>query len=528
MTRIPLHPLLVALVPVLSMYATLPGRTDPAEAFRSCLVALAFAALVMAAAGLVYRDLRKGALAVSAALVVYIVVGSTYESIQEWQVAGVYFMRRRYFLPVVYAALAFMAVAIFRTKRPLGTVTGLANILALGAILPPVVALANVQISAARQGVEMPVLEPIAVADAPREQPDIYYIVFDRYGGRDTLRARGIDNDPAYRYLEDKGFYVAGQSRSNYIKTVLSLAASLNLDYLDDLPRAYGTDSGNWAPIYDRVKNNRVSTFLRGRGYDIYHLGSWYWPTRDNPQAAHNINYYDAVPLATKKLLDSNVLFEPVLHAVDSPLINHRRQQWHRVTRQVDNVIALAERAGPKFVFLHVLVPHPPYVFDRDGSYVPIEVEHRRTDDENYVNQVHAANSMMRRLVDGILARSPAPPVILIQGDEGPYPVGTESDFYDWTRASADTLRERAGILNAYLFPGGRRDALYPDISPVNSFRVVFNEFLGTRLPLLPDRTMRHESGIHPLAFDDVSTVVRRADGASSAARAASAAAGTP
>ena len=139
-------------------------------------------------------------------------------------------------------------------------------------------------------------------------------------------------------------------------------------------------------------------------------------------------------------LLNGNVLFEPVLRLVDSPLLDHRRQQWHRVVRQVDDVIELAGTGAPKFVFLHVLVPHAPYVFDRDGSYVPGEVENRRTRDENYVNQVHAANRLMQRLVDGVLARSSAPPAILIQGDEGPYPRGTEGDYYEWSQATVTML----------------------------------------------------------------------------------------
>jgi hypothetical protein len=363
------------------------------------------------------------------------------------------------------------------------------------------------QLAAVRQGGEMPALAPIVGVDARPQRPDIYYIIFDRYGSRQTLQAEGIDNEQAYRYLAEKGFYVAEQSRANYIKTVLSLAASLNLDYLDDLPRAYGRESASWAPIYERVRNHRVNAFLSQQGYQTFHLGSWYWPTRENPHATRNINYYDTVPQPLVAMLH-NVLFEPVQRAVDSPLVDDRRQQWRRVLRQVDDVVALAPGAGPKFVFLHVLVPHPPYVFDRDGSYVPLEVENRRTLDENYGNQVHAANGLIRRLVDGILVRSPSPPVILIQGDEGPYPQGTESDSYEWSQASAATLRQRAGILNAYYLPGGHGNALYPEISPVNSFRVIFNEYFGTHLPLLPDRTMRHESGARPLAFDDVTPVV--------------------
>jgi hypothetical protein len=519
MTRIPLHPLLVALVPVLSMYAGVPGRTVPAEALRSCAIALAAAALLFAVARLVYRDAQRAALFTSAALTTFIAVGALYPWFGEWQVWGIAPFRRRYFVTVIYVALAAMAVALFRTRRPLGTATALVNLLAFGALLPPAASLGHVQLTAARQGADMPVLPPLVAVTPPPTRPDIYYIIFDRYGGRETLRTWGIDNEPTYQYLASKGFYVAEGSRANYIKTVLSLATSMNLEYLDDLPRAFGRESRSWEPIYNRVRNNRINAFLSGHGYELFHLGSWYWPTRANPSATRNINYYDEVPTPLMMLLNENVLFEPVQRAIDSPLVSHRRQQWHRVVRQVEDVVELAGRKGPKFVFLHVLVPHTPYVFDRDGSYVPLQVEHRRGAYQNYVNQVHAANRLMRRLVEGILERSPTPPVILIQGDEGPYPRGTDGDYYDWSTASTEILRHRAGILNVYHMPGGRDTALYPNISPVNSFRVVFNEYLGTRLPLLPDRTMRHGSGFRPFAFEDVTGVVAAPGGESLSAR---------
>jgi len=45
-------------------------------------------------------------------------------------------------------------------------------------------------------------------------------------------------------------------------------------------------------------------------------------------------------------------------------------------------------------------------------------------------------------------------------------------------------------ILNAYALPGvDPAQALYPSISPVNSFRVVLNRYFGTDLPLLEDRS---------------------------------------
>lgn len=514
MSRIPIHPLLVALVPVLSMYAALPWSTELPELTRAAAAAALAAAAGMAIAWLAFRDIQKAALFTSVLLVVFVAVGATYGALEQWEVGGFRPARRRFFLPGVYLGLLGLALTIRRTRRSLATATALANVVALGALLPPAFSITSAQMARARERGDMPVLSPITAAGPAAPQPDIYYLVFDRYGDERTLRAHGVDNEPLFEYLEGRGFFVARASRANYIKTVLSLASSLNMAWLDDVARVYGPQSQNWEPVYSRIRQHRVGRFLRERGYDYYHLGSWYWPTRTNPLATQNRNYYHDVPKSVVRLLD-NVLFEPVQRWTASPLVDQRRQHWERSVQQVADVLDIAARPGHKFVFLHLLVPHHPYVFDRDGSFVPREVENRRSRARNYANQVHAANRMIRQLVDGILRRSAAPPVIIVQGDEGPYPPGTEDDGFEWRRASSDILRERAGILNAYLLPDSQGEppaGLYPGISPVNTFRVVFNTYFGTRLPLVPDRTFRHASDSQPYAYDDITDLVAERD----------------
>lgn len=49
---------------------------------------------------------------------------------------------------------------------------------------------------------------------------------------------------------------------------------------------------------------------------------------------------------------------------------------------------------------------------------------------------------------------------------------------------------ERMLILNAYYLPEACRQTLYPEITPVNSFRVVFGACMGGDLPLLPDESL--------------------------------------
>jgi hypothetical protein len=72
-------------------------------------------------------------------------------------------------------------------------------------------------------------------------------------------------------------------------------------------------------------------------------------------------------------------------------------------------------------------------------------------------------------------------------------------------------LREKTGILNAYLLPGAGNVLLYPSITPVNSFRVIFNAYFDTGLPLLPDRVFAHQDDQHPYRLFEITGQVRAA-----------------
>ena len=77
-------------------------------------------------------------------------------------------------------------------------------------------------------------------------------------------------------------------------------------------------------------------------------------------------------------------------------------------------------------------------------------------------------------VVQAIIEKSDVPPVIIIMGDHGP---------------SGDhvTPAMRMANLNAYYVKETARKDLYESITPVNSFRVVFNNYFGMDMPLLED-----------------------------------------
>jgi len=102
---------------------------------------------------------------------------------------------------------------------------------------------------------------------------------------------------------------------------------------------------------------------------------------------------------------------------------------------------------------------------------------------QGYAGQVGFVKEMLEKTIDAILAKSSIPPVIIIQGDHGP------GAFLDWDTPEQTCLWERSSIFNAYYLPGIDENALTSDITPVNSFRVVLNEYFDAGLELLPDRT---------------------------------------
>ena len=102
---------------------------------------------------------------------------------------------------------------------------------------------------------------------------------------------------------------------------------------------------------------------------------------------------------------------------------------------------------------------------------------------QTYGNQLRYLNEKLKVVIDSIRAGSSQPPVIIIQWDHGS---GSRLGLHS---LEGTYVRERFSILNAYHQPGVEGDVLYESISPVNTFRVVFNHYFGTSYPLLADKS---------------------------------------
>ncbi|MBN2231031.1 MAG: hypothetical protein JW779_15710, partial [Candidatus Thorarchaeota archaeon] len=322
------------------------------------------------------------------------------------------------------------------------------------------------------------------------ENPDIYYIILDGYPSNDYfLREFGYDNSDFTDALEERGFFVAYDSLSNYGATLGSLPSSLNMRYLTEDDRLFSADSVAYARWL--LANNKTAYDLQERGYEYIFMLSGFVSPSDI--ADINIDFYPRGPhyIETDGVQDNSWYYKqpfwPLLvkttmaYPLEDRLVTNgddRRYGWYdepqRILAIFDEAEKIPLREEATFSFIHIIKPHEPVSFDKHGNII----KRLPTQRDNFFAQLEFINRRTLQMIDSILAQSSVPPIVIIQGDHG-------SRLGDARRGSRDmTFFE---ILNAYHFPNGGEKVLSSSITPVNTFRVMFNYYFGTDYELLED-----------------------------------------
>jgi hypothetical protein len=470
-----LAPLLWGLYPAAALLAANVQEIQPAAALRALLVA-ALAGLALY--GLL-RALRvppaRAAAAAAFGLALFFTYGHAYNALKEAGLPDL--ARHRLLAPVWAAALAAGLLFLLRRARDPAAVAQALSVVALVGLAFSTYQILAYQITANRDA------GAAAAAGGggltrPQDPPDIYYLIFDAYARDDSLKhSYGVDISEFIAALQAEGFTVARCASSNYAQTRMSLASSLNMDYLEAFLPPEDIAGNDQTVLQAYVKNNRVRRSLEALGYRTvaFETGFAWTEWRDADlylaPAARNsgLNNFETLLVETSALrLLTDAQDLPAFLVPDT----RYKEEIHRerVLFVLDQLEQLPQSPGPRFVFGHIVSPHPPYVFNADGSVAPPDPDPAAA----YAEQVRYINARILALVRALIARSAVPPVIILQGDHG---------------AILADKQERMQIFNAYYLPGAPEGLLYEDISPVNTFRAVFNAFFGAQFPLLPDES---------------------------------------
>ena len=502
-----IHPFVFALFRVVSLYAHNYAAMGWREMLAPLGALLGGCAVAWLALRWVVKDRDKRGVLITLALFVYLFAPPLAEALYpiskglpQWGVP----VHTILSLALLAIPAALIVVWIVRTPKSCALATKLLNVIALCAVAIPLLSVGLQATTAALVQRRHAAGFVPSVVKGAFDTPDIYYIVLDGYAREDVFRhIYGGDNSAFLQRLRNKGFYIADSARANYCQTYLSLASSLNSTPLDGLAEELGPASEDRGPLRQMIEHSNVVEFLRARRYVFVAFDSGYSGT---------------------KMTTADVLLEPEesMSEADAVLANahllpglsistQRRFALHRARLRYtfERLADMPERDTPQFVFAHIVAPHPPFVFNADG--MPVQHEKRfgfhdgdaymqRNSREQYVagyrEQLQFISSQLEGTLDAILARTPDA-LILVQSDHGP------GSLLSWGSAEKTNMWERLSILSAYYLPNGGHTKLYPDITPVNSFGVVFDHYFGTTFERHPDKSY-YATYSRPYALVDV------------------------
>ncbi len=499
------HPLLVAIYPVAALYLQNFNNLTFAATLGSFALALFVAALFWRLAAYWMKDPLKSGLVVSVFFLLFFSFGHFMAAIANILTLGfgvdpfvnVLLQTRlaQGILLVVWLLLFLLIVILTQKARSnFRLVTQFMNAVSIALTLIAVVRavssiVANRQLKSdfqTAQAFQFDLPQLAENAASPSTRPDIYYIILDGYARSDVMQnIYRYDNTPFLDFLRQNGFYVADAAHSNYGMTYQSLPSSLNFEYINFLTDEMGRQTDNPLPLLAMLEDNRLSRFLHTQGYQTVLFSSGF-PATDLIQADQRIELPVSINAFQNELINKTPLR---LALMDTQYNIHRG----RILYQFAHLTEAANASQPRLIFAHILAPHPPFVFKEDGSPLPADREFvledgshftdwlgREVYQQDYRQQAIFITQETQALVEQLLALDPQP-IIILQSDHGP------GSMMDWNSAANTNMPERLSILNAYYFPTQDYTRLYPAITPVNTFRVILDQYFGAALGLLPD-----------------------------------------
>ena len=375
-------------------------------------------------------------------------------------------------------------------------------------VIATVVMLAAIISAAGRPGFLFVVQEPFLPLPGPADRPmpppgspDIFVYLLDGYpGSTASTRLPGLDATVFPAALEERGFTVHADARTNYLITRIVLAAMFEGRHIADIPELaapHGPDQSADARRLRAVMERSAGlAAIRAAGYDLVWVSSG-WShldirTVDRRIEAPGISEFELVVVrqtAVGKLLqaiDPYGLADVIRTRIDAAF-------------DAATAVAAEPHTRPRFVFIHVPAPHPPLVYTATGADAdpgpdsrwdlpdPGEASSGRAARE--AANVQAIGRMTIEAIDAMRSASTVPPAVVVFSDHG-----SDIGWDDDAPMTAD-LEERSSSFLATLTPG-HPELFREPTTPVNLIGTLTNAYMGTQVPRQPDVTYAFDESV--------------------------------
>jgi len=293
---------------------------------------------------------------------------------------------------------------------------------------------------------------------------NVYFIILDSYGSPAALKKYlEIDVSPFVAEMGSLGYIHIKTARSNYTTTHASLAATLSMEYILDEKSPRYLDRGDFYPsILNQGRLPAVVRMSRSAGYKFIHVGNSWAPCH----ASRAISCLSGVNEVTSfddvlSLFLAPTRLTPVIRRVmnfSDPVYFDALTPF---SRSLQDMLTTGQRS---FFFIHHLSPHEPLRND-----CSLSVEQMTKDD--YKNAVRCANDSALRTAKHIQEVDPRA-IVVFQADHGSgFLANWNGPLASWSKTDVD---ERSSILNLVRLPEQCRKWIRPNLSPINTMRLVF------------------------------------------------------
>lgn len=506
---IPFHTVFSAAFPAVSLIGYNILEMHPGEGLRAVLISVLVGLISWGFLFLILRNAEKSAIITTVGVIIFFSYGHIHESFPlSIIIFGAPIRNHRYLAPISLALFLGVSWLILKYFKNSSEITRVLNIMTVVALLLPIYQISAFMLREARENQDNTDPQPLAISGNSVVQRDVYLFVLDMYPREDyLLEEMGIDNSGFTQDLENLGFYVAQCSQSNYQRTRMTLSSMLNMAYFEDIFDDLEALDGDLYYLHPLITNNEVRTTFEQMGYDVVAFETGYeWTEWADADYYYSVDW-DKTDAFINQMIDERVVesslaiflikagvndFEWLLLKTTgfSLILDQSTSGIEKIESESDYIIQLRKlrlthfvfdalmdsvpaQPDPKFVFAHILMPHPPHAFTADGNFLFEDLP----EDEAFADNMNYLNTRLIPILETIIDQSDIEPIIIIMGDHGPF--------------IPDTYKlKTTEILNAYYLPEGNTDLLYSDISPINTFRLVLQEYFGKEYELLEDKSL--------------------------------------
>jgi len=298
-----------------------------------------------------------------------------------------------------------------------------------------------------------------------QNKPDIYFIILDGYTGFSGLQKYwNFENSELKKFLKINGFFIAEKGKTIYNVTNYSIASTFNMSELNfEADNLYAKSS--YLSLANIIQKNIVVEHFYEIGYDFINLS--FFDIRDKKKF-----YEDIYFLKSGNIYQSRSIYGH-LYEFYNELITDMAFINLNIFNRLKNMRS-APNKKPKFIYAHIMMPHPPYYFDAEGNKNNSKVANDSKNQMSYLEQLKYTNYLLMETLKSILNPNGNPPIIVVQGDHG---------FRHFKEKNKKDVE--FSVLSCYYFPGQDYSLFTDSMKTINTFRLIFNKYFNQDFQLL-------------------------------------------